>query len=217
LAPPNFIPHSRLEDLPVLLRFTALIILSAGASVARAQTTAAPPPARLLTVAQQIAVAVTPLPKEFRDSATVLGYGADGKLQQLREGSGAMVCLAPDPARERIQAACYHRSLEAFMARGRQLRAEGLKADQVDSVRFAEVSSGRLGFPLHPALLYSITGDAGSYDAATGTIKGRSLFVVYVKNATAATTGLPAQPTPGMPWIMHPGTVKAHIMFVPTM
>ena len=51
----------------------------------------------------------------------------------------------------------------------------------------------------------------------TGTIKGRPLFVVYVKDATAATTGLPAQPGQGTPWIMHPGTIKAHIMFAPTM
>jgi hypothetical protein len=128
-----------------------------------------------------------------------------------------MVCLAPDPARERVQAACYHRALEPFMARGRALRAQGLKADQVDSARFAEVRSGQLPFPSNPALLYSITGDAGSYDAASGTIKGRPLFVVYVKDATSASTGLPVQPGQGTPWIMHPGTIKAHIMFTPTM
>ena len=103
------------------------------------------------------------------------------------------------------------------MARGRALRAQGVKGDQIDSVRFAEVRSGQLAFPSSPALLYSITGDSTSYDAATGTIKGRSLFVVYVKDATAATTGLPAQPGQGTPWIMHPGTIKAHIMFAPTM
>jgi hypothetical protein len=197
------------------LSILALVVLP---QLATAQTTQAPAPPRLnLTAEQQIAVAVTPVPREFRDSATVLGYGSDGKLQQLRAGTGAMVCLAPDPARERIQAACYHRSLEPFMARGRQLRAEGVKGDQIDSVRFAEVRAGRLAFPVHPAMLYSITGDAGSYDAATGTIKGRSLYVVYVKDATAATLGIPAQPAPGTPWIMHPGTIKAHIMFTPTM
>lgn len=199
--------------------FSVLAAALVGVSPALAQSPpAAPAGSRLnLTADQQIAVAVTPAPKEFRDSATVLGYGADGKLGELRRGSGVMVCLAPDPARERVQAACYHRSLEPFMARGRQLRSEGAKPDQVDSVRFAEVRSGRLPFPEHPAMLYSITGDAGSYDAATGTIKGRPLYVVYVKDATAASLGLPAQPSPGLPWIMHPGTIKAHIMFTPTM
>jgi hypothetical protein len=178
---------------------------------------ASPAPRLTLSAEQQIVVAVTPAPKEFRDSATVLGYGPDGTLRELRRGRGAMVCLAPDPARERVQAACYHRSLEPFMARGRELRAGGARPDQVDSVRFAEVRSGRLAFPQHPAMLYSITGEPGSYDPATGTIKGRPLYVVYVKDATAATTGLPAQPAQGWPWIMHPGTIKAHIMFTPTM
>lgn len=203
----------------MILRLLPVLAISLGGiSPAVAQNAPASPAPRLnLTAEQQVAVAVTPAPKEFRDSATVLGYGSDGTLRELRRGTGAMVCLAPDPARERVQAACYHRSLEPFMARGRQLRAEGAKPDQVDSVRFAEVRSGRLAFPGHPAMLYSITGEAGSYDPATGTIKGRPLFVVYVKDATAASTGLPAQPAQGWPWIMHPGTIKAHIMFAPTM
>ena len=186
-------------------------------SAAFAQSSATPAGRAVLSVEQQIAVAVTPVPAEFRETATVLGYGADRKLKELRPGTGAMVCLAPDPNRERIQAACYHRSLEPFMARGRELRAQGMNADQVDSARLAEVRSGRLKFPEQPASLYSITGDATSYDATTGTIKGRSLYVIYVKDATAASTGLPTQPTPGMPWIMGAGTIKAHIMFVPTM
>jgi hypothetical protein len=201
----------------VNFRLVPVIILSVSAGLAEAQSAPAPAARLTLTAEQQVAVAVTPLPKEFRDSATVLGYGADGVLRELRAGRGAMICLAPNPARERVQAACYHRSLEPFMARGRALRAQGLKADQVDSVRNGEIRSGRLPFPSGPALLYSITGDAGSYDAASGTIKGNPLFVVYVKDATAASTGLPAQPGQGTPWIMHPGEIKAHIMFTPTM
>lgn len=198
-------------------RLLPLVIMAVAAVAAEAQSAPATTARLSLTAEQQVAVAVTPLPKEFRDSATVLGYGTDGVMRELRAGRGAMVCLAPDPARERVQAACYHRSLEPFMARGRALRAQGVKGDAVDSARFAEVRSGQLAFPTSPALLYSITGDAGSYDAATGTIKGRSLYVVYVKDATASTTGLPAQPGQGTPWIMHPGTIKAHIMFAPTM
>ena len=192
-------------------------VLALTSRVAAAQSTTPGAPLVVLSEAKQIAAATLPLPEEFRDSATVLGYRASGALETLREGKGAFTCLASDPKLERFHVACYHRSLEPFMARGRQLRVEGVRGDQIDSVRFAEVRSGRLSFPTAPAMLYSITGDAGSYDSATGTIKGRALFVVYVKDATAATTGLPAQPSPGTPWIMHPGTIKAHIMFVPTM
>ena len=172
---------------------------------------AAQPPA-----AQQIAAAVLPLPAEFRATATVLGYGADGKLGALRESGGPYVCLAADPKRTDFHVACYHRSLEPFMARGRALRAQGVAGERVDSARFAEVKAGTLKLPTQAAALYSLTG--GSFDAATGAATGaRPLYVVYMPGATPASTGLPAQPARGMPWLMFPGTPKAHIMFVPSM
>ena len=165
---------------------------------------------------QQIAAAVLPIPAEYRASARVLGYGADAKLTVLRPGTGAYVCLASDPKVSRFHVACYHRSLEPFMARGRELRAQGLRQEQVDSARFAETRSGRLAMPAGASALYSLTG--GSFDPATGTATGaRPLFVVYIPNATGESTGLSEKPMPGAPWIMNPGTPKAHIMFVPTM
>jgi hypothetical protein len=169
--------------------------------------------------AQQITAAILPLPKEFRDDAAVLGYraGASG-LVTLRKGAGSFVCLATDPAATQFHVACYHRSLEPFMARGRALRAQGTKGEQVDTVRFKEIKSGKLAFPKGPAALYTLTGPAGSFDPATGTAPAaRLLSVVYISGATPASTGLTAQPIVGAPWIMYPGTPKAHIMLVPKM
>ena len=104
------------------------------------------------------------------------------------------------------------------MARGRALRARGVTGDRVDSLRFAEARAGKLRLPRHPALLYSLTGPPDSFDPTTGTApKAQPLFVVYIPYATAASTGLSAAPLEGSPWIMHPGTPKAHIMFKPTM
>jgi len=41
-------------------------------------------------------------------------------------------------------------------------------------------------------------------------------WVIYVPNATSATTGLPEQAAgPGQPWLMFPGTPGAHIMITP--
>lgn len=202
----------------VRIALVTAVALSSGGLQARAQSAPATSSRLNLTAEQQIAVAVLAAPKNFRDSATVLGYGPEGKLKELRHGAGSLICLAPNPARERFQVACYHRSLDPFMARGRELRSGGVTGDQVDSVRLAEVRSGKLQFPDHPATLYSLNGGPGSYDPATNTVKdGRPLFVVYVKDATAESTGLPAQPAPGLPWIMDPGTIKAHIMFTPSM
>ena len=196
-------------------RFICSIVLAVPAVLGAQAPTVAP-----LSEAQQIASAVLPLPAEFRADARVLGYRNGSKeLVTLREGTGAFVCLASDPALAQFHVACYHRSLEPFMARGRALRAAGVKGDQVDSARFAEIRKGTLAMPSHPAALYSLTGPAKSrYDSTTNTIPGaRALSVIYISGATTASTGLSARPMEGAPWIMFPGTPKAHIMLVPRM
>jgi hypothetical protein len=187
-----------------------LSLATLAASAARAQN---PPSAT-----QQIAAAVLPAPRDMRDDATVLGYAPDGHLTTLRRGKGALVCLASDPKSDRFHVACYHRSLEPFMARGRALRARGVKGDRVDSLRFAEVRSGKLAMPRHAAVLYSLTGPKESFDPATGTApKAQPLFVMYVPFATEKSMGLSTTPVEGAPWIMDPGTPKAHLMFEPKM
>ena len=174
--------------------------------------------AQLPTSDQQVAAAVLALPESMRATATVLGYRAAGALTELRKGSNGMTCLADDPESAAFHVACYHESLEPFMARGRALRAQGVKGGMVDSTRFQEIKDGTLKMPSNPAALYSLSGPAGSWDPATNAVKdGRPLYVVYIAGATAASTGLPTQPAAGLPWIMFPGTPKAHIMFVPEM
>ena len=198
----------------VTLATVFLVAPGAGAQSQPAAASPTPPP----SAEQQIAAAVLAAPADMRADATVLGYAPDGHFTTLRQGHGALTCLASDPKGDRFHVACYHRSLEPFMARGRALRAHGVTGDRVDSVRFAEVRAGKLRLPRHPAMLYSLTGPPDSFDPATGTApKAKPLFVVYIPYATAASTGLSAAPVEGGPWIMHPGTPKAHIMFVPRM
>jgi hypothetical protein len=170
-----------------------------------------------LTEAQQIASAVLALPVQFRGDARVLGYKSGSKeLVPLRDTKGAFTCLSTQPD-EPLHLACYHSSLEPFMARGRELRAKGVKDTQVDTVRFAEVMSGKLAMPKQPAALYQLFG--GTYDASGNTVaNARPLFVIYISGATSATTGLPDKPAGAdEPWIMFPGTPKAHIMLTPKM
>lgn len=196
--------------MPRTLTLLAVALVLTAAPFAQAQT-AAP-----LTHDQLIQSALLPLPEELRASATVLGHGAAGIMVTLRKGTGTMICLADDPGSPGFHVACYHQSMEPFMARGRALRAQGVAGAQVDTVRFAEVVAGKLPMPTAPASLYSITGDG--YDLATGEItSGRRLYVVYIPFATPESTGLPGIPVVGAPWIMFPGTPKAHIMFTPGM
>jgi hypothetical protein len=169
--------------------------------------------------AQQLASAVLPLPAAMRDGAGVMGYRTAGKLEVLRPARNGMQCLADDPARNGFHVACYATSLEPFMARGRALRASGTTGTQVDTVRFAEVRRGTLRMPTAPAALYSLTGPEGDFDPAAGTAaKSKPLFVLYMPNATSASTGLPTSPQGrGGPWLMNPGTPRAHLMLTPDM
>ncbi len=167
----------------------------------------------------QVAAAVLPLPAQFRADATVLGYQAGKRdLVMLRSGKNSYICLADDPADDRFHVACYHDTLEPFMLRGRELRAQGIV--NVDSARNAEINSGKLKMAQGPAALFSLT--ARGKPDATGVGSGaRPLYVLYVPFATAESTGLPttapAQGSANAPWLMLPGTPKAHIMFSPSM
>ena len=168
------------------------------------------------SVDRQIAAAVSPLPEPLRANATVLGYKADGKLVTLRKGPNDMVCLADNPTQERFHVACYHKSLEPFMARGRELHARKLSREAIDTIRLADVKRGRYKMPSAPAALYQYFAPRDSVDKATGAVNGASyLYVVYTPYATPASTGLTANPLAGGPWIMFPGKPWAHIMIAP--
>jgi hypothetical protein len=159
----------------------------------------------------QIVQAVSPLPEAMRAGAAVLGYRG-GHLVTLREGTNAMVCVADDPARAGFHAACYHRDLEPFMARGRELRAAGHQRPAVDSVRQAEIESGALAMPLEPRALYSLTSER-EFDPASGAApETRGLYVIYVPYATEQSSGISAVPARDRPWLMFPGTPWAHVM-----
>jgi len=165
---------------------------------------------------RQIAAAITPLPAPLRGTATVLGYDPAGKLVTLRKGSGDMICLADDPHQTQFHVACYHRSLEPFMARGRELRLMKKSHAAIDSARLADVKAGRIAMPSKPAALYQYFAPRDSVDAATGAVNGASyLYVVYIPYVTPETGGLTANPVDGGPWIMYPGKPWAHIMIAP--
>ena len=193
-----------------------LIGASLGAALAAPAVLSAQ--AKELPPAQQIQAAIAAAPAELRDGAGVWGY-QNKKLVKLREAKNDMMCLASNPENKQFHVACYHKGLEPFMARGRELRASGVKDPQVDTVRFQEITSGKLKMPQTPSALYTLTGDdATSFDPATGKVtKAKWLYVVYIPGATEKSTGITEKPAPGVPWIMFPGTPKAHIMLTPKM
>jgi hypothetical protein len=165
----------------------------------------------------QIKAAVMAAPADQRDGATVFGYEESGEMVMLRKGNNKMICMADDPGQKGFSASCYHKDLEPFMARGRQLQKQGKSAKEIFDMREAEVKSGRLKMPRQPSTLFVMTAPDDRYDSETGEVKeGNYRYVVYIPFATAESTGLPLRPeAPGMPWIMDPGTHRAHIMITP--
>jgi hypothetical protein len=65
--------------------------------------------------------------------------------------------------------------------------------------------------------LYVFSASDEDVDYSSGDVKsGDFRYVVYIPFATVESTGLPLKPeAPGMPWIMDPGTHRAHIMINP--
>jgi hypothetical protein len=161
----------------------------------------------------QIKTAVLAAPKAQQDAATVLGYDSSGALATLRPGTNNLICLADDPKQTGFNVSCYHKDLEPFMARGRELAAQGKKAVEITKIREEDVKSGKLKMPDRGVL--NVT--TGQHDAATGEVTELyTRYVVYIPYATPDTTGIPLAPaTPGGPWIMDAGTHRAHIMINP--
>ena len=181
--------------------FTALAAIAAAAEV---------PP-----VATQIAGAVLAAPAELRDGAAVLGYnGQGGPLSRIRDGKNEMICLATDPAKPTFNVACYHKDLEPFMARGRELISQKVTGAKRNDARFKEIEEGKLAMPKEPRTLYVLTGT--NFDAATSKVENSYLrWVIYVPFATPQSTGLSTKASDGAPWLMAPGTAGAHIMINP--
>lgn len=166
----------------------------------------------------QIKSALLAAPEGKREGAMVYGFNEKGEMVVLREGSNDMICLADDPNSPGFSVSCYPKELEPFMERGRMLRKEGSSFKEVFDQREEEVKSEDLTMPESGTILfvYYAKGDS-DFNAKTGEVTGGSFrYVVYIPYATAASTGLPLSPeAPGMPWIMDPGTHRAHIMITP--
>ncbi|MGJ1461744.1 hypothetical protein ACR789_18825 [Sphingobacterium siyangense] len=166
----------------------------------------------------QIKIALQAAPADQREGAKVLGYNEKGEFITLQEGTATnnLICLAPDYKSSVLYAYAYPKSLDPFMARGRELIAEG-KRKQRDEIREAEHKAGKLPIPQTPTILYGYWGPLAKLNNTTGEIEGaQRRYVIYVPYAKAADIGLSSKPgLPGIPWLMDEGSYKAHIMINP--
>ena len=172
---------------------------------------------KILPAEIQIKTATLPAPDEDKEGAMVYGYNEEGNLVVLREGSNNLVCIADNPGKDGISVSCYSKKLDPFMARGRELNKQGLNFEEKMKKRGEEIANGSLSMPKAPSMMYVFFGKQENYDPITGTLKdGKFRYVIYTPFATTESTGLPDKPhAPGMPWLMDPGTHRAHIMIGP--
>ncbi len=193
---------------PILISFFFLFIISLVAQEGQLE---------ILPAEIQINTAVLPAPEEDKADAMVYGYDQQGNLVVLREGTNNLVCLCDDPTKEGISVSCYSKKLEPFMARGRELTAQGKNFKEKRQIRGEEIASGKIKMPEEPSMTYIFYGTDENYDKTTGDLKdGKFRYVIYTPFATTESTGLPGKPhAPGMPWLMDPGTHRAHIMVGP--
>ncbi len=173
--------------------------------------------AQIPTAEIQIKTAILAAPSDKQAEVMVYGYDAKGELIVLRKGTNELICIADNPNQNGFSVSCYHKDLEPFMARGRELKTAGKTFQEIFDIREAEVKSGKLAMPKQASNLQVYSAPAEAYNTTTGEVtNGKFRYVVYIPWATAASTGLAIKPeAPGMPWIMDPGTHRAHIMIDP--
>ena len=188
-----------------------------------AQTTTAPKPTDTDKALQPIdsdealiATALMAAPEASRAECKVIGYNMKGEFVTFKEGSNEFIVLVDNPNKKGFSAACYQKDLDPFMARGRALKAKGKTHQEIFDIREAEVKAEQLHIPTG-ATLHIYSGPKTLYNPETSNVADAKLrYVVYLPWATAESTGLPEAPAASNhPWIMNPGTHRAHIMISP--
>jgi len=158
------------------------------------------------TVDNEIERAVLPLPEAERAGATVMVVD-DEVTRTIREGDGAFICLADTPGDDRFHASCYHKTLEPYMVRGRELRAGGMEGRAAITKRQEEIEAGTLEMPEYGLLHQLFAGGEADDDVASA----QRLTVIYIPFATSEDLGIPTGRSTG-PWMMFSGLGTAHIM-----
>lgn len=165
----------------------------------------------------QIKLATLAAPEDQRAGATVYGYDNKDEIVLLRQGTNQTVCLGDNPKNDGLSVSCYHISAQPFMARGWELRTQGKSAQEIFDIRETESKAGALKLPDSGSLLNALVAEQQDVNWQTGDVKNAyTRSVIYIPWATEKSTGLPLKPdAPGLPWIMDPGTHRAHIMINP--
>ena len=147
--------------------------------------------------------ALVPLPAQLRGDAAVVTTDEHGQRRVIREGKTALTCTPDGPA-PGFQVMCINGSTGTVIGAYTGHLARGVSIREAwDEVNTA-IQAGTLTTATPGTLIFIQSGPSRAESA--------HLAVTLVPYATAATTGLPVEPTPDRAWLMCPGTPRAHIM-----
>ncbi len=153
------------------------------------------------SVEKQIADAIAALPPTMRDGATVIAYDGDAEGTILRRGTNDMICWADEPT-PGFYVACFHKVKEPYEVRRREFRVVQAAPNWRELIDDA-IDAGEVSMP-DVAIRYELQGNFREV--------ALPLSVVHIPYATPESTGLSTEPDNYRPWLMLPGTPRAHIM-----
>jgi hypothetical protein len=179
-----------------LLLTIAVVSLGALPLLAQHEAHAPAAPAKKMTNAEKITLAMSAGPSDVAKGATIVEMGADGKMAELRKGTNGWVCMAQP------EAMCMDKQWQGW-------------ADAWMSKKDPKITG--------PGVAYMLHGDEGASNTdpfATGKTATNNWVVSgpHIMVLTPDAKQLDSLPTDwhsGGPWVMWKGTRYAHIM-VPT-
>lgn len=158
--------------------------------------------------------ATLPLPPELRDSASIVSLDSVGKVTTLRSGAGRMVCIADPPGDDSFDARCYHRDFIPYLYRARQLSAEGVSGNEINTRIEQELAAGTFHMTMVPTAGYRMLGPltALTEDGTAWTGEMQRWQSIHIPRATAEDLGFVTENEASMPYVMASGELWAHVM-----
>src|SRR6478672_950643 len=184
-----------------------LIAFLSGLTIATAASALTPQ-----STAQLISSALTPLPAQLRNGATVVHFvPSPPHMETVRQGSNGITCIADNPVDDRLETMCYRDSFLPVLYRGFEVGEAQVEA---------EIKSGKLQLSRDPTAGYRCSGPIAGYDAATGKTDSTIECWQSIHNPyrTAAEIGvpdeseLPEDQQKDIPYVMSGGTYWSHVM-----
>ena len=159
----------------------------------------------------QLEIARHLLPEEGRAAVEFVLPGDEGDVV-YRAGDGDWICRGDPPGDDRLSLSCYTRSAGPFLDRQRELLQRGVRGQAMREVIDREVAAGELELADY-SLEINASGDLGPDRDPPQRMT--VYYLLFIPFATTASIGVsdvrPDDPT--VPYLHHPGTHEAHVMW----